>query len=59
MKVFRLHVQGQHVGEQRIERAGNVAHSVGLKIAGRVERCRPPSLRVLNVHSPMLLFEKL
>jgi hypothetical protein len=37
MKVLRLQIQSEHVGEQDIQRARNIPHGIGLQITWRVE----------------------
>src|SRR5258707_14189487 len=41
MKVLRLQIQSEHVGEQDIQRARKIPHGIRLQVAWRVERSGP------------------
>src|SRR5712671_5403465 len=41
MKVLRLQIQREHVGEQDIQRARNIPHGIRLQVAWGVERSGP------------------
>jgi hypothetical protein len=41
VEIFGLQVKRKHVGEQDIERAGNLRHGVGAQVGRRIERSDP------------------
>ena len=42
MEILGLQIEREHVGEQDIERAGNLRNRVGAQVGRRIERCNPP-----------------
>src|SRR5258708_33280918 len=41
MEILGLQVKRKHVGEQNIERAGDLRHGVGAQVGRRIERSEP------------------
>src|SRR6516164_11828633 len=58
MEIFRLQVEREHVGEQDIERAGNLWHRIGAQIGRRIERCEPQRGGVSCLGHGYLLFRR-
>jgi hypothetical protein len=55
MKILRLHVERKHIGQKRIEGAGDVADGVGAETGRRTERRGGPAVRGLGAHATSLL----
>ena len=41
MEVLGLQVKRKHIGEENIERAGNLRHGIGAQVGRRIERGDP------------------
>src|SRR5262245_45692084 len=50
MKILGLQVQREHVGQQPVERAGDVADGVGFEVGGGFERGDPSDLGITSSH---------
>src|SRR5262249_25949607 len=61
VKVLGFQVEGEHVGEQDIQRARELPHGLRLEVVRRVERSSPQHLGVSNAHStsPCWLADKI
>ena len=55
VEVLRLQVEREHIGEQRVERAGDVARGVGAEVGRRRERRLAQFLGFLDFHRSNLL----
>jgi hypothetical protein len=55
MEVLRFQVQREHVGEQDVERTGNILGRVGRKIGRRIEGSFPSRYHISRVHGMALL----
>jgi len=56
VKVLGFQVQREHVGQQRVERAGNFHDGIGLQVGRGVERGLAQLLGFLDVHGFRLLW---
>src|SRR5262245_47974989 len=50
MKVLGLQIKREHVRQQPVERAGNVAHGVGFEVSGGFERGDPSDFSITSSH---------
>jgi hypothetical protein len=41
MEILGLQIERKHVGEQDIERGGNLWNRIGAQVGRRIERCKP------------------
>src|SRR6516162_3566781 len=56
MEILGLQIKRKHIGEQDIERAGNLRHGVGAQVGRRIERGDPQRSGILCLRHLYLLF---
>src|SRR5262249_27341676 len=50
MKIFRLYIQGEHIGEERRERSGDFLCGIRFQIGWSCERCHTSHLCLFDRH---------